>query len=214
MTDTLDGIMAGADPGGGVPDDAGDAQNGDDFRPIPPNGRVCKTEGCDNLLPDGSAPARKYCEVHFVGAKGSAKPKAEKAPKLVLEMGGKGRGGTKDARAEQTAQGATAFATLLSTGFVMAGDNVCGGAIAAGAPAWGQAVGELSKYQPILSTLFAPAGGDNQFGAILGVLLTTGGMLLPVLAHHGMLPDSLGAKMGGVFVAAEMAGDGSIPGAA
>jgi hypothetical protein len=212
MTDTLDGIMAGSDPGGGVPED-----EPGEFAVIPPNGRVCAKPDCDNLLPDGSAPARKYCEVHFVGAKGNARPKTEKVPKLVLELGGKakGGGGTKDARAEQTAQGAAAFVNLLATGFAMSGDMVCAGAMQAGAPAWGQAVGELSKYQPILATLFAPAGGDNQFGAILGVLLTTGAIVLPVMAHHGMLPESLGAKMAGTMVAAEqMAGDGSIPGAA
>ena len=206
LEDGIDGLVGG---------EAG-PEGGGEFSVVPPNGRQCKRfledgEQCANILPDGSPPARKYCDVHYVGKSGGAKKK-ERAPKLVLELGKGSRASSKDAKAEQTAQGAAAFMNVVATGFAIAGDNVCAGAVAQGAPAWAASIGELSKYQPILATIFAPAGGDNQVGAILGVLLATGAIALPVLAHHNLLPESIGAKMGGVFVAAEqtVAGDGSV----
>jgi hypothetical protein len=216
MTDSMDAIAGGGGLGDGtVPGEPGE------FAVVPPTGRRCQRAGCTEGLdggpgpiPDGSAPARKYCDAHFVGAKGKNRAgttKREKAPKLVLELGGnKGKG--KDAAAVETAQGATAFMKVLAAGMASSGDLTCATAIAQGAEPWGQAVGELSKYQPFLQKFFAPAGGDSQLGAWLGFMLTTGAIALPVLAHHGLLPDSLGARMGGVFIAAEQAGGSGVPG--
>jgi hypothetical protein len=180
---------------------------------ISPTGRQCKAEEfgerCLNMLPDGSPPARKYCDVHYVGNGGKVKrARAEKAPKLVVEMGGKAAG-KKDQRVADTAAGATAFMNVVAAGLAATGDNTCAAAVAGGSAQWGQAVGELSKFQPWLAQFFAPVGGDSQLGAWLSFLMATGAIALPVLAHHNMLPSSVGAKMGGVFVAAtEQAPDG------
>jgi hypothetical protein len=91
----------------------------------------------------------------------------------------------------------------VATGLAMTHDNVCATAVAGGAKQWGDAVGELSKYQPWLQGFFAPAGGDSQLGAWLGFLMATGAIALPVLAHHNMLPASVGAKLGGIMVSAD-----------
>jgi hypothetical protein len=214
MTDTLDGIMAGEDPSTGTAEPGGGgASDPDDLRVIPPTGRTCAEKGCDNPLPDGSPPARKYCDEHFRGMGGRAArakasgtvpgAKAEKAPKLVVQVGKETRGGKGDQRARDTAQGAAAFMSVIATGMSMSGDQVCAGAVAGGAAAWGDSVGELSKYQPWLQSFFAPVGGGSQLGAWLGFLMATGAIALPVLAHHGMLPESVGAKLGGVMVAAD-----------
>lgn len=199
MTDTISATGEEAPSGGG------------EFAVIPPSGRVCQEPGCENFLPDGSHPARKYCDEHFVG-KGKTRKDSrtrEKPPKLVVDLGGaKGQKG--DRRAAETAAGATAFMNVVATGLSVTGDDVCAAAVANGAAQWGASVGELSKYQPWLSQFFAPVGGENQLGAWLGFILATGAIALPVMAHHGILPASVGAKLGGVFVAAEQtAGDGS-----
>lgn len=200
MEPGIDGLV-----GGESDTDAGD------FSVVPPNGRTCAEEGCTNLLPDGSHPARKYCDEHFQGRGGRTGRKAkgnngEKAPRLVVDVGGaRVKGGKGDQRARDTAAGAAAFANVIATGIAMTGDDFCAGVIAGTAGQWGDAVGELSKYQPWLSTFFAPVGGDSQLGAWLGFMMVTGSIALPVLAHHGLLPDSVGAKLGGAFVAAQTA---------
>lgn len=206
MLDGIDGLLGGDDPP--------DVTDPDDFRPVDPNGRVCAEEGCTNTLPDGSHPARKYCDDHFQGRGGRTGRKregntGERRPASVNVMVGGKRptGGKADQRARDTAAGATAFMNVVAAGLATTGDQVCAGAVAGGAPQWGDAVGELSKYQPWLSTFFAPVGGDSQLGAWLGFMMATGAIALPVLAHHGLLPESVGVKMGGVFVAASDVAD-------
>lgn len=183
-----------------------------EFSVVPPNGRICQLDGCDSPIPDGSHPARKYCDEHFVGKKGKKRPTMEQPPKLVVDLGG-GKTRGKDQRVADTAAGARAFANVIATGLSVSGDNVCAEAVANGSAQWGAAVGELSKYQPWLQQFFAPVGGENQIGAWLGFLMATGAIALPVMAHHNLLPASVGAKLGGVFVAAEAAGDSSQPAA-
>ena len=176
--------------------------------------RPCKEEGCTSFVPLNAHVARVYCDTHMRGAGGKVSrgrtrvaKNNEKPPRLALEIGKAAKTSKGDAKAAQTAEGATAFMTVIATGIAMSGDETCASAIGGGAKAWGEAVGELSKYQPWLSTFFAPAGGDNQLGAWLGFAMTTGAILLPVLAHHGMLPESVGVKLAGMAVAAGDAGN-------
>jgi hypothetical protein len=186
-----------------------DVTDPDNFEPILPNGRVCQQEGCSNLLPDGSHPARKYCDEHFVGKGQRAERKrngnnAERPPRLVVDVGGPRKtGGKSDQRARDTAQGAAAMLNVVATGFSMAGDQACAAAFVNGTPALSGAIGELSKFHPGISTFFAPVGAESEFGAWLGLLLAAAAIAVPVMAHHGVLPDSVGAKLGGVFVAAQ-----------
>lgn len=199
---------------------------GDDLEGAPPaagapSGRLCQEPGCTNELPPGSHQARKYCDEHFRGKGGREQRRregqsGEKPPRLVVDLGGKrSTTGKGDQRARETAAGAAAFLGVVATGLAVSGDAVCAGAVSSGAAQWGEAVGELSKYQPWLQSFFAPVGGDNQLGAWLGFMLATGAIALPVMAHHGILPASVGAKLGGVFVAADdVVTDQRIPGAA
>lgn len=177
-------------------------------------GRTCKQKNpdgtlCGNPLPENSPPGRKYCEEHYVGNGGRAKRRregrtGEKRPASVnVNVGGpRPTGGKKDQRARETAAGAEAFLKVAATGWAMTGDDICPASVSAGAPRWGEAVGELSKYQPWLANIFAPVGGDNQLGAWLGLLAASVPIVLPVLAHHNLLPDAIGVKLGGVMVAA------------
>lgn len=187
------------------------------------SGRVCAEDGCENPIPADAHQARKYCDEHFKGHGGRTERRrkgrtGERAPKLVVDIGGKRpTGGSKDQRARDTAAGARAFLNVVAAGVAASGDNVCAAALVTGGEQWAEAVGELSKYQPWLSTFFAPVGGDSQLGAWLGFLLATGAIALPILAHHGMLPQGVGAKMAGTFVAAGATDEpqhSGVPGAA
>jgi len=202
--DGIEGIVGGADPVEGD-----DSLPPGEFAVVPPTGRHCAEPGCENELPDGSHPARKYCDEHFKGKGGRAERvregrTSERAPKVVVELGGPRKsGGAKDQRARETAAGAAAFMNVVASGLAVSGDQVCAAAVAGGAAQWGDAVGELSKYQPWLQSFFAPVGGDSQLGAWLGFMMATGAIALPVMAHHGLLPETVGAKLGGMFVAAD-----------
>lgn len=216
MTDDIALMLTGEDVSRGT----ADVTDPDNFEPILPDGRVCAEEGCVNTLPDGSHPARKYCDEHFQGRGGRTARKAkgqngEKKPtSITFDVGGKRKSdGMKGQRARDTAAGATAFMQVVGSGLAVAGDDVCAAAVTGGAAQWGEAVGELSKYQPFLATFFAPVGGDSQLGAWLGFMMATGAIALPVLAHHDLLPASVGAKMGGVFVAAQAPGVADQPAA-
>jgi hypothetical protein len=194
---------------------AGGTPSGEEWI-IPPTGRTCKAAGCNGVIPDNSHPARKYCDEHFVGNGGSGKRYradrgGEQAPKLIVDLGGAKKTSAKDKRVAETAAGAVAFMNVVATGLAATGDDVCATAIAGGAKGWGDAVGELSKYQPWLASFFAPVGGESQLGAWLGFLLATGAIALPVLAHHNLLPESIGARVGGVFVAADTVGADGTP---
>lgn len=178
--------------------------DGESSGPTPEGSRPCQFAGCTGFVPPGSHPARKYCDEHFVGANRKAQRKGEKAPQTVINIqSASTKGSAKDKRIADTAAGAAAFMSVIASGLSISGDDVCAAAVQGGAQQWGQAVGELSKYQPALSKFFAPVGGDSQLGAWLGFLLATGAIALPVMAHHGILPESVGAKMAGVFVSAE-----------
>ncbi len=65
------------------------------------------------------------------------------------------------------------------------------------AAAWGAAVGELSKYQPWLVSIFAPSGGA-QMTAWVTLSMATAPILITVLTHHGLMPASVAEKIGGV----------------
>jgi hypothetical protein len=180
-----------------------------EFATVPPDGRMCNEPGCTNLLPDGSHPARKYCDDHFKGrgdrtGRKRAGNNGEKPPRLVVDVGGARKtGGKNDQRARDTAAGAAAMLNVVATGFAMAGDNACATAFTNGTPALAGAVGELSKFHPGISKFFAPVGAESELGAWLGLLLAAAAIAVPVMAHHGVLPDSIGVKLGGIFVAAQ-----------
>lgn len=187
---------------------------GGEFAIVPPSGRICAEEGCDNPLPDGSHPARKFCDEHFVGKAGRKAKKTERPPASV-NIHLKSAGGKKDDRAAATAGGATAFMQMAAAGAAMlSGGNAespwlkDSAVMRMHSEDWGNAVGDLSKYQPWLQSVFAPVGGDNQMKAIFTLVVITGAIVVPCLSHHNMLPGEVGAMIGGVFMAAEQA-DGS-----
>lgn len=186
--------------------------------PAAANERPCQSPGCESSIPEGSHPARKYCDEHFVGKHGKRKSEAAPGTVLNLNLPKPAAANAKDKRAKDTAAGATAFMNLAAAGAAMLAGGQAdspwmkdAGVVKAGAQGWGDAVGELSKYQPWISSIFAPVGGDNQAKAIFMVVVATAAIVVPVLGNHGALPGEVGAMMGGMFVAAEQqaAPDGS-----
>lgn len=162
--------------------------------------KQCKEPGCSGWVALDAAPSTRYCPEHFRGAS-SRRAGKEKAPKVVVSIQGK----HSSDKQKETARGAATFMTMVGSTFMLAKDEVCATAIVSGAEQWGEAVAELSKYQPWLASVFAPAAGDNQVGAWVGLFMASLPILLPVLAHHNLLPDSIGTLVGGVAVQAQQA---------
>ena len=167
-----------------------------------PDGDVCSVPGCTNLLPDGHHPWRKKCDEHYSGGTRTVKKRKERAPRVVVQLGSDKPPARSDRKAAETEKGARAMLQLVAAGVTMSGDQVCAAAIAGGSADLARALGELSKYQPALHKIFAPASASNQLGAWLGVAGASLPIVLVVLSHHHVLPDALAAKIAGVGLAA------------
>lgn len=202
MTDIADGGVGIADP---------------PVIPDAPTGKQCAEAGCPNVIPGhgepGFHPARKLCDEHYVGGKGGHRErKAKRSPgdtapgnvDLTVNLGNKGGGKTAaDKRVLKVTNGATAMAQTFAVMLTVGGDPVCGKAIAEGAEQWGKAIGDLSRYQPILEKIFAPTGEVTGQGmAWLGVIAATCGIVIPVMAHHKLISPDLANKFAGGMVAA------------
>ena len=67
-----------------------------------------------------------------------------------------------------------------------------------GAAAWGAAIGDLSRYQPVLEKIFAPSGEITGQGfAWIAALAATAGIAIPVMAHHGLISEAMAIKFAG-----------------
>jgi hypothetical protein len=170
----------------------------------PVNARICKEPDCDNpLAPDAHAFAR-YCpedapdKAKPAGKRG--RPRKDTPPKIVFEVNSKG--GTENAQVQRITKGAAAYFKMAAGGVAMMGDETCADAIAKGIPQMAAAFGELSKYQPWVGKFFAPISASDQTAAWLGVAVASAPILIPVLAHHGILPEKIGVILGGVMVGA------------
>ena len=167
--------------------------------------RICFTDGCENLLPDDAPANRKYCDAHATPPKTSdapkrprGRPRKEVPPKVVFELGTPKA--TKETKAKKINKAAM-IPRLGGNVLAMRGDQVCAQALTEYAVPWAAAVVELSEYEPWLAKFLEGSESSGKASAWISVALITGGMLMPVLAHHDLLPPWVGAMIGGVFVA-------------
>lgn len=170
--------------------------------------RICAAEGCDNPLPEGSSHFRRYCDEHQPPKRErAAKPKPRRTtrrdtpPKVVLEIGA-AKTTKAQAQKAKVEAGVSKYLKVIELGVQIAGDPTCASSIKAGSPALASALAELAEYQPALAKFFLPSENAGQAAAWVAVAVAAGGIALPVMAHHGLLPDSIASKIGGVFVAA------------
>ncbi len=169
--------------------------------------RICNEDECENFLPLDAHRFQRYCEVHArparpkPGANKRTRTRRDAPPKVVIDLGQRGAKASSP-QTKKVENGAKAALGLIGVGVTMMGDQVCGSAIAAGAADFGKALGELSKYQPIIAKIFAPASASDQAAAWLTVGMATLPILIPVLAHHKLLPAQVGMLLGGVAHAA------------
>ncbi len=182
-------------------------------------GKECDEDGCTKLLPaygqPGFGAARKKCDEHFVGQKSNPrkprKPKGEGAGVNVSVDLGKSKSGGRtaaDQRVVKVTNGATQMAKTVAVLLATSGNTADAEAILGGADAWGQALGELSRYQPVLEKIFAPTGEVTGQGlAWIAVIAATAGIVVPVFANHGMISPEFAQRFaGGLLV-----GSGAIP---
>ena len=172
----------------------------DDF-----TGKPCAwADGCNLNIPghgqDGYNPARKYCDAHAVEAKrNKGKKKGDTPPVDVsINLGAPGGRTAADKRAAKVTAGATQMAQTIGTLIALGGDSECGNHVINGAAAWGSAIGDLSRYQPVLEKIFAPSGEITGQGfAWIAALAATAGIAIPVMAHHGLISEAMAIKFAG-----------------
>lgn len=179
-------------------------------------GKPCAWEGCGLNIPghgqDGFSHARKFCDFHSAESKKnrSRKKKGDTPPVDVsINLGTPGGRTAADKRVAKVAAGATQMAQTIGTIIAVGGDAECGAAVINGAPTWGQAIGDLSRYQPVLEKVFAPSGEITGQGfAWIAALAATAGIAVPILAHHNLISPAMASKfVGGTMAFTGMAGE-------
>jgi hypothetical protein len=175
------------------------------------SGKVCNVEGCEHRCPakgePGYASARVKCDEHYVGSKkaGSKKhPRDDAAPMDVsINLGTGSKGSTvADKKVAKVTAGATQMVQTVGAIMFAMGNQADGVVVLNGAEAWGKAIGDLSRYQPMLEKIFAPAGEmTGQALAWVAVMAATAGIVIPVLHNHGLVSDTLAATFGATTIA-------------
>jgi hypothetical protein len=164
-------------------------------------GKPCAEDGCDDFVPPGAHNRQIYCEFHKVPKNRKRVPRGDKAPINVTFGAAKTTGKSAEAqRAQRVAKGASSMIKMAGAGFALAGDTTCAAAFVNGSESFGQAMADLSKYQPWIATIFAPAGeATGQASAWFAAALATAGIAIPVMSHHGMISDNIANKFAGVM---------------
>jgi hypothetical protein len=191
-TDTAPGSVTDPAPDPTVPADA------------PSGSRLCRYDGCTNVLSPDLAKRIKYCDEHRPDSHGRRPGENDKAPRVVIDIGGKNKGGraaAKDQRAADVAEAAVPLLSLIVSGLALSGDEVCTAAWLKQVPQIAVQLGELSRYHPGLAKLFISTGGDNEFTAWMGLSMSVLPALIATLAHHNLLPEKMAAHIGGIAVA-------------
>lgn len=163
--------------------------------------RYCNAPGCDQPIALDAHRNTKKCPDHFVGAKGSAKPKKDAAPGMGgvhINLPPPGKADKKSEKAQTVAAGAEAMFGFIPMGLTMFGDPECAAIWATQLPEIAQQLGKLAEYHPGLVKLFAPVSSSGEGAAWFGLFLATTPALLATLAHHNLLPQ----KMAGGIAAA------------
>ncbi len=175
-----------------------------------PNVRICADPDCENPLASDAHKFARYCPEHAKGArpksaKPRGRPRKDTPPKIVFDINSKSTG--ESAMVQRVQKGAEAYLKVASLGLQMMGDEVCAAAVAAGSKELAAALAQLSKYQPALQKIFAPISASDQTAAWLGVAVASAPVLLPVLAHHNLLPKKAGVLLSGFMVGSQMEAD-------
>lgn len=173
--------------------------------------RVCANPECDTPLPITASNFQKYCDEHRPPPKSSGgkrgRPKRDVPPKIDFTVNLGAKPTTKAAKAQaekdRIEKAASTLFGLVAVGVSTIGDEVCASALSQGAPALAKALADLSEFQPMIAKIFTPVSGSEQASAWLGVGLATLPIVIPVLAHHNMLPKSVASVIGGLGIVAE-----------
>jgi hypothetical protein len=185
MTATLDG------------DQAPDLTAAAGLLPDKGPGARCAEEGCPNVVPEGAHRLRQYCDEHS-GAKEARKRERRQARQrsktntIRVDLGGKPAKGGTDAELEAVRKRATQMAqTAAAVVLMTTRDETDAMAIAAGAERWGAAVAGVAEYEPWLRKLAAGGEASGRVLAWLQLTIATGGIVVPILAHHDLLPPQM-----------------------
>lgn len=100
-----------------------------------------------------------------------------------------------DDRQQAVEQGFIDMMGIVPMGMAAFGDEVCPPAIKAALPAIGHQIAILSKYHPVLAKIFADGEISGELMAWFGLLLATTPVLIAVLAHHDMVPETIAKRV-------------------
>lgn len=170
--------------------------------------RICALQGCDEELAPDAHPFAKYCPTHAPPKKTrpqprsksrpTSRPRRDAPPKIVIDLG---KANAKPSAAKaKIAEKATQWTVVAGMVVYNTGDQTCGQAVVKAAPGLGKAMADLAEYQPWIDKLFSGSAGGST-GAWVGLIVAASPIIITVLAHHNLLPESIAAMLGGALVA-------------
>jgi len=121
-------------------------------------------------------------------------------PKKARRRSGKG------ATYAQIQEGLESFVTMIGVGVRMAGDEYCGDRILTQGPALTDSLVELSKQNPNVKRMLASLSQTSVWG---GVIIASASLVLPIMAHHGLVPAPIASLMGAPLDGMEMESGGT-----
>jgi hypothetical protein len=163
----------------------------------------CAAEGIVHVSKNKGGLGSHRLRKHGIGGtwRGARKPTGKSSGPININVGARrATKGTKDAeKIAKTAAGATSMLNAVAVGLTFANQPEDAAVVAARAADFGKAIGDLSQYQPILATIFAP--GDQLTGEIaawLALAAVSGSILIPIASRHGWVPDRYAQAFGPV----------------
>jgi hypothetical protein len=187
---------------------------------LPPNAcPECAAEGLSEAFPSASALGSHRWNAHRVKGShpsskgGKEKRRATSTQKTTVNLNVGKRSGKGPENVAKTAQGATSFANMVAAGLALGGQAADASVVATHAETWGQAIGDLSQYQPWLVKVFAPSEAiTGQGAAWAAVIIASAAIMVPVAVNHGWLAPETAGKLGVVAgAAAEQAQSATSP---
>lgn len=197
MTDTAT-LEAGGEPGDGVEDTVlFDAER---CKWVDEDG-----ERCQNSLPVGHHPTRRYCEGHVKD--GPLRRRAERArkkdtPPVTINIGGPKLGRPPKLKGDQLRvnDAATAWLGMAASVLEISGDLVCAEATKNAAPQIALQLALLSEFHPILVKILAPVEATGEALVWVSLAMAISPLILTVLTHHKVISDEAAGRIG-IFTA-------------
>lgn len=153
---------------------------------------------CTEPLPDNAHVTRRFCVGHQRGGHLLKKAKADKAPRGHVNVTVKPPSPRRTPKGDDVARvvgAVNAYLGLAAKILKARGDEQCATTIGDSAQGIAESVGEIARYHPGIAKMLAPVEATGEAAAWIGLLVAVSPVIVAILAHHELLPQSVADKV-------------------